>query len=137
MEQRKSNLNKEITGMLMYPVSLEVRQGEPLMLRMIAFSSFIFQLDSTNTELAEIKSQEHLGKIILFTFNRSYGRNKVYFYFNQIPSATHNRCTCVPLTHEGTKTLKIAFLGSKCKKIESSFQRDIIIPYPNWFGIYL
>lgn len=48
----------------MYPVSLEVRQGEPLMLRMIAFSSFIFQLDSTNTDLAEIKSQERLGKMI-------------------------------------------------------------------------
>lgn len=55
--------------------------------------------------------------------------NKVYFYSNQIPSATYNQCTCVPLTHEGIKTLKTAFLGSKCKKIESSFQRDITIPY--------
>lgn len=74
-------MNKEITGMLMLPVSLEVRQGEQLMLCMIAFSFFISQLDSKNREHAEIKSQEQAGKVILFRYNMSYGRQPSQFLF--------------------------------------------------------
>lgn len=81
MEQKKSNLNKKITGMLMLPVSLEARKGEPLTLCMIAFSSFKSQVDPTNTEHVEIRSQEQVGKTILFTFSMSYGRQPSLFLF--------------------------------------------------------
>lgn len=65
----------------MLPVSPEVRQGEPLMLRMIAFSSFISQLDPMNTEHTEIRNQEQVGKTILFRFNMSYSRQPSQFLF--------------------------------------------------------
>lgn len=65
----------------MLPASPEVREGEPLLLRMIAFSSFISQIDPTNTKHTEIRSQEQVGKMILFGFNMSYSRQPSQFLF--------------------------------------------------------
>lgn len=94
MEEKrvKSNLNKEITGMLMLPVSLEVRQREPFMLCMMAFYSYISQLDSTNTQHAEIRSQEQVGETILFRFNKSYCRQASQFVLHKLLHPPHNPC---------------------------------------------
>lgn len=85
-------MNKEITGMLMLPVSLEVKQREPFMLCTVAFYSYIPQLDSTNTQHAEIRSQGLAGETILFRFNMSYCRQASQFVLLKLLHPPHNQC---------------------------------------------
>lgn len=76
----------------MLPVSLEVRQREPFMLCTMAFYSYISQPDSTNTQHAEIRSQEQVGETILFRFNMSYCRQASQFVSLKLLHPPHNQC---------------------------------------------